>query len=222
MHNRLTRIFLILSALLVLAPAGAADNGLTANVGATTNYVFRGESQTDDGPAVQGGIDWIHKIGLYAGAWASNVENRRGDDGFEIDLYAGFNFDLGNTMGIDVGAIAYEYTDNNFDDAQEIYFGFQYGDLSVTYFDGEYDRGGDYYYLDAKYTLALQNNFKLKFHYGHREADGPNNDANDVSMGISKKFGDYDIGLTFTSYDGDRSGDDEDELFATVTRTFDI
>ena len=42
----------------------------------TTEYVFRGFSQTEEGPAVQGGYDVTCNI-FYAGVWASNLDWRR-------------------------------------------------------------------------------------------------------------------------------------------------
>src|SRR6478672_1722854 len=55
------------------APAPEPDYTLAANVGAVTDYRFRGISQTSKKPAIQGGLDFAHKSGAYLGAWASNV-----------------------------------------------------------------------------------------------------------------------------------------------------
>src|SRR5262249_56877167 len=63
------------------APAPAAapatppepDWTLSANVGLFSQYVFRGISQTNEKPAVQGGFDVGHKSGFYVGTWASNI-----------------------------------------------------------------------------------------------------------------------------------------------------
>ena len=55
---------------------GESPHSFTANVALTTNYMFRGVSQTGNGPAVQGGFDYSYKpLGLYAGVWASNVDS---------------------------------------------------------------------------------------------------------------------------------------------------
>ncbi len=43
------------------------------NVGLYSQYIFRGLTQTDRGPAVQGGVDLTHSSGFYLGAWASNI-----------------------------------------------------------------------------------------------------------------------------------------------------
>jgi hypothetical protein len=46
----------------------------SANIGAVSNYIWRGVSQTGDGAAVQGGLDVAHESGFYAGTWASNID----------------------------------------------------------------------------------------------------------------------------------------------------
>jgi hypothetical protein len=55
--------------------AAAEDpHSFSANIGAVSNYMWRGVSQTQDGPAVQGGLDYAHSSGFYIGTWASNVD----------------------------------------------------------------------------------------------------------------------------------------------------
>ena len=60
------------------APAAAPaapepDWTFSSNVGIFSQYVFRGISQTNERPAVQGGFDVSHKSGFYVGTWLSNV-----------------------------------------------------------------------------------------------------------------------------------------------------
>lgn len=96
-----------------LALAGAAqaqDEGpsFSFNVGAATDYVFRGFSQTAEDPQVFGGVDASMGIG-YAGAWVSNVDFGNGTDA-EFDLYAGVKPTLG-AVSLDIGVIYYGYLD---------------------------------------------------------------------------------------------------------------
>ncbi len=98
----------------------------SANVALTTDYMFRGITQTSDGPAIQGGFDYQYKpVGAYAGVWASNVElaangtpakavNNRAS--LELDIYGGFAGALANGIGWDVGGIFYTYPGQNEDD----------------------------------------------------------------------------------------------------------
>lgn len=87
----------------VLAEDGAA---VDFNLGVTSDYVFRGVSQTDEKAAVQGGVDVTYKS-AYAGAWASNVDFGDSTEA-EVDLYAGVRPELGG-FTLDLGVIAYLY-----------------------------------------------------------------------------------------------------------------
>ena len=67
-------------ALLTSAPAlsqtpapPTPEHTFTANIGLFSEYIFRGISQTGGKPAVQGGFDYSHASGFYAGTWASNI-----------------------------------------------------------------------------------------------------------------------------------------------------
>jgi uncharacterized protein (TIGR02001 family) len=107
------------------APAAAPakeepDYTLTGNVGLFSQYVFRGISQTNEKPAVQGGFDWAHKSGVYLGTWASNIswvsDGTSGNpSGFtasapiEWDFYGGYKGSLPADFGYDIGVLYYWY-----------------------------------------------------------------------------------------------------------------
>lgn len=88
------------------APASAADPEFSANVGVVTDYVFRGFSQTNENPALQGGVDMTYGS-FYAGVWGSNVDF--GDDtGAEVDVYGGYRTEAAG-YALDLGVIGYLY-----------------------------------------------------------------------------------------------------------------
>jgi uncharacterized protein (TIGR02001 family) len=109
--------------LLVMAALGAplasqaadSPHSFSANIGVTSDYIFRGISQTGHDPAIQGGVDYAHSSGFYLGTWASNVgwiEDYQGyDDGkLEVDFYGGFRNSFGKTdFTYDLGVIQYWY-----------------------------------------------------------------------------------------------------------------
>lgn len=107
---------LMLAALAVPGVALAEEAfPISANVSLTTDYLFRGISQTGHDPAIQGGFDYAHDSGLYVGVWGSNVgwiEDYQGyaSGNMEFDLYGGFRsgFD-GTDITYDLGAIQYYY-----------------------------------------------------------------------------------------------------------------
>ena len=193
---------------------------LTGNLGVTTNYVFRGQTQTDDGAAIQGGVDYTDATGFYAGAWASNVDFVGAGDGFEVDLYAGISLGISDAVNLDIGYILYEYTDSANTDASELFIGVSLGDMSLTYYDGETDPGSEYEYIDFKYKMDIAANLKLDLHFGRLEPSGAGQNINDISAGISRNFSGFDVSLVATYEDSDP--DKDNNLFLTVVKTFDL
>lgn len=110
----------LLSAPVLAADAPASPHTFAGNVGVTTDYIFRGISQTQHKPAVSGGVDYSHSSGLYVGAWLSNQSwvktggtNAPGDQyksnsNLELDLYGGYKGTAGD-VGYDIGLIHYRY-----------------------------------------------------------------------------------------------------------------
>jgi uncharacterized protein (TIGR02001 family) len=107
----------------VLAADAAATPDLTVayNIGLYSQYIFRGLTQTDRSPALQGGVDLTHSSGFYLGAWASNISWLRDynntnagaayskEGRLEIDIYGGYRNTFANGVGIDIGALQYLY-----------------------------------------------------------------------------------------------------------------
>jgi uncharacterized protein (TIGR02001 family) len=101
------------------APAAEAakpepDFTFTGNVGLFSQYVFRGVTQTDEKPAIQGGFDLGHKSGLYAGTWASNISwlsdgNPDVSAPMEWDFYGGYKWSLPADFVADFGVLYYWY-----------------------------------------------------------------------------------------------------------------
>ena len=106
------------------APAGAAEplvdpkgipGEFSANVAVVSEYFFRGISQTDDSPALQGGMDYsielAKPVSAYIGVWGSTVDFNDGSEAsVELDYYAGLNGAIGSTgLTWDAGFIYYTY-----------------------------------------------------------------------------------------------------------------
>lgn len=96
------------------AAAPASPHTFTGNVGFATEYLYRGIAQTRGKPALQGGFDYSHASGLYAGTWASNISwisdaVPGASSSLELDVYGGYKGSLGGDFGFDVGALAYVY-----------------------------------------------------------------------------------------------------------------
>jgi len=98
------------------APEVKPANELTFNLGAASDYRYRGISQSNLKPALQGGADYTNNpTGLYAGTWLSTIKwinDAGGDDNVEWDLYAGKRGDLATDLSYDVGVLSYVYPGN--------------------------------------------------------------------------------------------------------------
>ncbi|SFF58271.1 conserved hypothetical protein [Fontimonas thermophila] len=112
--------------------SGGVSAGVSVNVGAVSEYIFRGIPQTG-GSAVQGGIDYAHDSGFYVGTWASNIGF---GGGTEQDLYAGFGGEVGG-VSYDARITYYWYPEEDEVSAElsTLEFGFTvgYGPVSLGY-----------------------------------------------------------------------------------------
>ncbi|HDY85261.1 hypothetical protein LCGC14_0733320 [marine sediment metagenome] len=186
----------------------------SANVALSSEYVFRGITQTDSDPAISGGFDLNHTTGAYAGAWASNVDF--GDDAsIEIDYYAGFASDIADTgFSYDVGAIYYDYpgaSDLSLD-FTEVYGSLSYSFLTagVAYTIDADDKNYEdsvYYSLDAAHDIGM---FSLAAGVGYYDYDF-GEDYTNYHVGVSTEVVGLGVDLTYT--DTDNNGDD---LFGTA------
>jgi hypothetical protein len=176
--------------------------GVSANVSFTTDYIWRGMTQSD-GPAVQGGFDYEADSGFYAGFWGSNVNFNNGN-GQELDYYAGYGFSLGD-VGVDVGYITYDYPDSDPDiKFEEIYLGFSFGDLGLTYASGQ-DEAPDY--IEVSYGIG-----PVSISYGDYDEYGENTL---ISYGFA--CGSYECGISLYDFSDAGYGADEDGVFFSIS-----
>jgi len=117
---------------------GVAHADLAFNVGAVTDYRYRGISQSRLKPAIQGGVDYSNG-GFYLGAWASSIKwikDAGGDANAEIDLYGGYKGAINDSLSYDVGVLTYQYPSNKLDpsaNTTEIYGALTYGMFTAKY-----------------------------------------------------------------------------------------
>lgn len=182
-----------------LAPAmGLAE--LTGNVGATSNYIWRGVSQAADGPAISGGLDYSHDSGFYAGTWISNVNftPATGSQQYEQDYYAGFAGGSGD-FSYDVGYIYWDYPLAPGADFGEVYGSVGYDILTVqvnytTNSQTEPDTGsafveGDVYAKATLDFLLTEDGLGLSLTAGHYA-------YNDDGMGGVENYNHYNAYLS--------------------------
>ncbi len=224
----------ILLAAAFLAGSQAALAEISANVTLTTDYRFRGYSQTTSDPAVQGGFDYSHESGFYAGIWGSNVEFA---GSLELDYYAGYAGDITDGLGFDVGIIYYDYpgdggatgggVKNGGTNALEFteFYGGLSGDVgpvslsgTISYSSDYYGESGKSFYYDAGASYALPQDFTLSAHYGYQTIDDGaitkagffsslEDSYSDWSIGVSKSYMHLDFDLSYIDTDLDNDKD---------------
>lgn len=218
------------------APTFAADSEHTfaANVGVVTDYIFRGVSQSQQNPALQGGFDYSHSSGFYVGTWGSNVSwvqtgGYKDNNSLELDFYGGYKGTAG-PIGYDVGVLQYYYPGDvkaplKNTDSTEVYVGLSWEFLSLKYshtvsshlfgWEGyEYSTGANSKntrgsgYIDLTANYPLEDGWGLVAHIGHQKI--ANNDAasyTDWKLGVTKDVGFGVVGLTYTDTDARGCGD---------------
>ena len=113
-------------------PSYPADGPWSASIDATTDYVFRGVSQTYDRGAVQIGAHYQDPQGWFAGIWGSNVDPYPlAASAVELDLYAGISRPLGGDFNATVTYTRYQYVD----DPRPARYDYDELQLSASYLD---------------------------------------------------------------------------------------
>jgi len=160
------------------------------HVGYTSDYFFRGVSQTAGHGAVQAGLE-LDKNGFYVGAWGSQVDF--GDDSsYEYDLYGGYSLSISDNAAIDVGVIQYRYDGEGYDMIEEVYAVASYSDLTVGYYKDTDTKGS---FMNAKYDISrFVPVVDVSLEYGNFEG-GDDYKA----LNISKDFGKWTIGSQILS-----------------------
>ena len=210
-------------------PAALADSELSANVALTSDYVWRGVSQTGEDPALQVGTDFSSEL-FYVGAWASNIDFGTGSDAdVELDLYAGFAGEFTPGFSWDVGAIGYYYlgaADGEKLDFYEVYAGLGYetdyglGVGAYVY----HDPVNENTYLEGTGAYAITDALSADVSFGHYSFDF-GGDYTAWSVGGTYAISGFDIDLRYWDTDiedqvGASVPGTEERVVATIGRTF--
>lgn len=185
---------------------------LTGNVGLYSQYIFRGLTQTDCDPALQGGFDYSHASGFYLGTWASNISllrdfrSYRSGGSLEWDFYGGFKGSFSESdFGFDVGLLQYYYPGDVAAGAVKADTLEAYGALSWKWLSAKYsyslnnktfgvtDSRGTWY-LDITANIPVTDKLNIQAHWGKQKFSGNR-------LGISNdSFASYEdrkLGVTY-------------------------
>lgn len=221
----------VAAALISMSAAKAAEplvefpGEFSANVGLFSEYYFRGISQTDDAPALQGGMDYSATldegtgIGAYLGVWGSNVDFNEagGVDGatLELDIYGGLTGEIGSTgIGWDVGFIWYTYpgaaSNLNYDFLEgQVAFSYDFGFLaataSVNYSDDYFGNSGEAWYPKLAIDVPVGKYLTLSAHvakqYVEKNAVFLFPDYVEYAVGATVNVAGFDLNVTWSDTD---------------------
>lgn len=152
-----TIIFGAIAAAIFTGNTSASDFSLDGSVAITSDYRFRGISQSNTDAALQGSINLNHVSGAHAGVWGSSIDFNDDEDAtIELDYTAGYTFAVSD-VAVDVGYIYYTYpndgsNDNN--DYGEVYAAAAWKgvEAGVNWTDDGYAKSGKATYVFAGYS----------------------------------------------------------------------
>ncbi len=210
------------------AQTPAPASSLSYNIGAVSEYRYRGLAQSRFDPAVQGGVDYADKSGFYVGAWASTIKWIEDNSApaapvkgnLELDLYGGYKFSLGS-VAMDVGYLRYQYLDNTLANTggggvyknantDEVYVAGGIGPFVLKYSYALSDLFGNINtkgstYLDLNATFDLGNGFSLVPQVGRQTVKNIGNASyTHYSLSLNKDLGN---GLVVTGTYHDTNAD---------------
>ena len=207
----------------------AAESPFSWSVAATSDYVFRGVSQTDESPALQASFTYSAPMGFYVGAWAANVDFGDGGPDVELDTYIGYNTDLGDEfVNLDVSLLRYNYLGGNGSDLSynELLTKVTFAEaISVTagYTNDVFASGEDGWYFAVGGSLDLGNDYSLSASVAQNLFDSSvARDYTDYGVSLGKSWGDFSASLGYvgTNRDGTANFGELADDRAVLTLTY--
>jgi uncharacterized protein (TIGR02001 family) len=224
-HTKLAVAFLAAASSIAVQAADAPSAFTTSgNLSYTSDYVFRGITQTGGHTALQGGFDVAHTSGFTAGVWASNVS--WASTTLEVDLYANYGFTLSKDFSASVGYIAYVYEGNSSLNTGEINASVSaYGltaklSHAVTDYFGIAGSGTQYYELNYAYEFAAAKGLTLALHYGVTDGKNAAENDEDYAIGLSYPVAGFTGTVSYSNGSGTFAGAYEGITAVTLKKTF--
>ncbi len=226
-HTKIAVAFLAAASSIAAQAAEAAAPAFTTsgNLAFTSDYVFRGISQTGGHTALQGGFDAAHTSGLSAGVWASNI-SWAASTSLEVDLYANYGFSLSKDFSATVGYLAYVYEGNSSINTGEINASVSaYGltaklSHAVTDYFGIAGSGTQYYELNYAYEVAAIKGLSLALHYGVSDGKNFADNDEDYAIGLSYPVAGFTGTVSYSNGSGSFAGAYDSITAVTLKKTF--
>lgn len=192
--------------------AAAPEHQVSYNAALTSEYRYRGLSQSRLDPALQGGADYTHNpSGFYAGTWLSTIKWTKdlgGDGDVEVDLYAGKRGQITPEISYDVGGLYYWYPSNDLNpnaNTFELYGQVGYGPAYLKYshsttnlFGTSNSKQSGYLDLGANVPLTMMEGLVLNLHIGRQRVENNSQYSyTDYKIGLTKDLGFASVSLAW-------------------------
>jgi uncharacterized protein (TIGR02001 family) len=192
--------------------AAAPEHQISYNAALTSEYRYRGLSQSRLDPALQGGADYTHNpSGFYAGTWLSTIKWTKdlgGDGDVEVDLYAGKRGQITPEISYDVGGLYYWYPSNDLNpnaNTFELYGQVGYGPAYLKYshsttnlFGTSNSKQSGYLDLGANVPLTVMEGLVLNLHVGRQRVENNSQFSyTDYKVGLTKDLGFASVSLAW-------------------------
>ena len=201
--KKIAVLLLVSMSYVTLSAAEVEFNGALS-----TDYIWRGMSQTGGEAALSGGLDVTSsKHGGYVGAWASGVDFES-EANKEVDYYFGYTDESARGVNFDVGYISYNYPTEGELKFEEIYVGLAYKWLGVLISKGLEDAPDN-----TEWSVALGDS-GLGATYGDYDGVGK---YKLLSFDFPKEFSGFSIGIGLSDFDGANGNADEDGFVITFS-----
>lgn len=183
----------------VTAVPSVALAEVSFNIGAVSDYRYRGISQARLKPAIQGGVDF-EAGGFYLGTWASSIKwikDAGGDSKAEVDLYGGYKGDIADGVSYDVGVLTYRYPSHKLGtspNTTEVYGAISFGPATVKYSHSVsnlfgFDNSKNSSYIDLSADFEVGGGVTLTPHVGYQKvAKNGDYSYTDFSLTASMDF----------------------------------
>jgi len=222
MRSKILQAGVALAVMAAAAGTASAQGEFSGNVTLTTDYVWRGISQTNEDMAIQGGFDYTNGM-FYAGVWASNVDfGDATDTNVELDFYGGIAGEFEGGLGWDLGLIYYSYPD-----AEEEDLDFLELTAALSYeFEGGLGLGGALFYdpdnkntyIEASAGYSLTEAFSIDGTLGNYSFDG-GGDYTNWSLGATYSLKGFDLDLRYWGTDVDDLSIADDRIVFSISRS---
>lgn len=191
------------------APEAEEDaGGFSWNAALTSEYMFRGISQTDDHPALQLGADYAFGNGFYAGVWGSSVDFGEGTDA-EIDTFVGWGTDLSDSTALDVMLTRYNYVGepSSVDYAYNELIGtLEFNEtytVTLGYTNDYLNSSENSIYLGVGGGWEVGGGVNLSANVGYTDNSGDIPSYMDYSVGVDREFGPINAALQYVGTNAD-------------------